>query len=408
MSNYKSINLSDEQLLSHSKGRVYNHKDINLKGSTPTPVMGGLYDRRIFGSERFCNCGRAFSADHVCPVCAVRIDKESELKKNFGHIELNYPYVSPFQLPTFLKKFQDLFASQLNALGENFNRIRNINSFMMKISTLEFGLEDSEDENSRFKSDGANFEITIGYANDDSRFNLIGLHGLRMVLDSLDQTEEIKSLNSMIHKILLVSPAIVRRYSITNVSGKPLLHIPQATIDYQAIIYVNNLIQGLVDSASNNYEKVSKVAGLALLVDAYLNRNSLTSSSKQSFVRRSASTTAFESGRATIISDFNLKVTEASIPMKLLYHAISYEVIEAIKNLGHSDDAESQYREMTDVAMTAFNSVIEHSCVIMVRNPSLHKYNVTAFKPIPSDKDVIGIPPLVCTSYNADRLSLFA
>ena len=129
MKNYKSVNLSDDQLISYSKGKVYNHKDISLKGSIPTPVMGGLYDRRIFGSERFCNCGRAFSADHICPICGVKVDKESELKKNFGHIELNYPYVSPFQLPTFLNKLQSLLGSQFRESGISVNKVRNINSF---------------------------------------------------------------------------------------------------------------------------------------------------------------------------------------------------------------------------------------------------------------------------------------
>lgn len=396
--NYVSKNLSDEDLLKYSKGKVYHEGDIILRGTSPSTVSGGLYDKRIFGSERYCECGISFSAGHVCPVCATSIESPNKLKYRFGHIELKYPYVSPFQLPTIVKLILEVFGVDFPfKLPSNVS----IRSFLILMNSLEFKLNVSTEETSFVSQGLTHLNAEISEATEDSELSSIGLTGVLNLLDPLDRSPNQDQLFKSLHKVILVSPAIRRNYSITTIQGKNLVSIPQATIDYQCIVYVNNHIDKILGAGSSTEEKMAKITGFQLMIAALLNGSQLVASSKSSFVRSSASTTAFKSGRATIISDNSLKVTEIGIPWKKLYHSVQSDVRKKLASRGVSD-IEIQYRDHTPVAEECFQEVIADSSALLIRNPSLHKYNLTAFKPKAIDSETIHLPPLVCNSFNAD------
>lgn len=406
MSNFISKNYSDEELKLYSKGEVYNEGDLSLRGSEPSTISGGLYDKRIFGSSRFCECGTSFSAGHICPICAVHIESPALLRKRFGHINLKFPYLSPYQTPTFVKLFKRIFGPYALRMEEKLTTATNLKRILITIHKYEFHLDPVEEE-TPFTIGGRYFKPRIEYASDNASFEVIGLSGIKLILNAVDMTDDMKQLDAILHKVLLISPASTRMYTINMIKGRPLVTLPPMTIYYKCIVYANRNLEDAINNSQNKADGISKIILIQLMIGFVFTSSPITATSKESFVRGSASTTSMKSGRATIISDHDLKVTEVSIPWKLLYHALQSDIRERLRAKG-VDNPDIQYRDHTDTAEQTFQEVLSECACLMVRNPTLHKYNLTAFKPIPNNDEVIHLCPLVCNSFNADKHSMFA
>lgn len=107
------------------------------------------------------------------------------------------------------------------------------------------------------------------------------------------------------------------------------------------------------------------------------------------------------SGRAVIVPEPSLGMDEILIPLDMareLFPDIrrKIRVIERELQLEGNDD-----REAFLDRLNGFLAMDEHY-VIFIRQPSLHRHNVQAFRIKCWEESVIGIPPFICAGYNAD------
>lgn len=118
------------------------------------------------------------------------------------------------------------------------------------------------------------------------------------------------------------------------------------------------------------------------------------------------------SGRGTIFADPTLEFNEISMPHESLWTMYKLHVVRDLVQKGYPYlDAEKAYSEKKEAAMSSFNKMIKHVPVIINRNPTLMKTNITAFFPKPTETKSIGINPLVLPylagDYDGDAVSVF-
>jgi DNA-directed RNA polymerase beta' subunit len=409
---FKAISYTDEQLLKFSKGRVSNALDLNLKYNNITTVRGGLYDKAIFGSSKYCECGNILRKGAVCPECQIKIISEEEVSKRFGHFLLKYPYINSLDIP----KVSDLIRKTLPFPYEMYDKNGKAHRTLSKTTNLvkllteinSFQYEVFSAVESPYTYNGKLAEIKISPLTDDRPFSdfihgIVGLENLLKGLGSTDQimNDMITELRGMLHHVLLIAPTTNRPYSVRNDGVKKLLQIPDLTYKYKAVIVSNDAVNQKISKSTSIVDNLGYIMLLNKLIDCIFSESSILSSSKYSFVRNNVKSRISKSGRATITSSIDLPVTEIGIPRKLMYHALQNDIFKELTRLGANNPKE-EYMKATDLAMQALDNVNEHTTAMLCRNPTLHKFNLTAFKVKIIDSETILLPVAVCESFNAD------
>jgi len=123
------------------------------------------------------------------------------------------------------------------------------------------------------------------------------------------------------------------------------------------------------------------------------------------------------SGRAVIVPDPALRIDEAGIPMAIAAELFAPELERRLGLRGVSVAALDSHIVRRDGDPCVPPSTIERNhvreivneiireydpLVLLNRAPSLHKYNVLAFRPVMRDDHVIALPPLIASAFNAD------
>lgn len=144
------------------------------------------------------------------------------------------------------------------------------------------------------------------------------------------------------------------------------------------------------------------------------------------------------SGRAVIVPDPELSLDECSLPIEMAVRILPESLIarrfrrEEVRREEKGSGSAQKWKDILDIylaglrgeerdlaekevkvllnlsreflprwIMEVFSE--ENLPVLLNRQPTLHKYNLLAFRPkVRTDGFVIGIPPLVCAGYNAD------
>jgi len=121
------------------------------------------------------------------------------------------------------------------------------------------------------------------------------------------------------------------------------------------------------------------------------------------------------SARSVIVSMPELRLDEIGIPLELALGLVKSRLIDLLstpqngeKNLDATRRAEQilasihepVYREV--VRKRIFEDILKDAWLVLNRAPSLHKYNVLAFRPVYVPHQAIGLHPLVCGMFNAD------
>jgi DNA-directed RNA polymerase subunit beta' len=111
------------------------------------------------------------------------------------------------------------------------------------------------------------------------------------------------------------------------------------------------------------------------------------------------------SGRAVIVVDPNLSIDQCGISKKIalelfkpfiIHELIEKELAGTIKQANYLIESEDP------IAIQILDEIIKNKYVLLNRAPTLHRLGIQAFKPILIEGNVIKIPPLVCTAFNAD------
>ena len=116
------------------------------------------------------------------------------------------------------------------------------------------------------------------------------------------------------------------------------------------------------------------------------------------------------SGRAVIVPDPNLQIDECGIPLDMATTLFRGPISKALRANGELDvkrfftsaqQGDKSKRKRIRKIIERF--VKDHELLVLLnRQPTLHRYNLLAFKPRIREDWVIGIPPLVCAGFNAD------
>lgn len=109
------------------------------------------------------------------------------------------------------------------------------------------------------------------------------------------------------------------------------------------------------------------------------------------------------SARSTIIPDPKLNLDDVGIPMDMALTIYRPFLIARLRAMGQPP---LTARDMVDkkhpLALKALEVEMAHRPVLLNRAPSLHKFNVLAFKPRAVDGQAVRINPLIVKGYNAD------
>ncbi len=111
------------------------------------------------------------------------------------------------------------------------------------------------------------------------------------------------------------------------------------------------------------------------------------------------------SGRAVIVVNPKLKLSQCGIPKKMALRLFQPFVTARLEDVPFSD-----YDELVNRAMNGelpevwdvLDQLIKEYPVLLNRAPTLHRLSIQAFEPVLVDGDAIHIHPHVCPAYNAD------
>ncbi len=111
------------------------------------------------------------------------------------------------------------------------------------------------------------------------------------------------------------------------------------------------------------------------------------------------------SGRAVIVVDPKLKLSQCGIPKKMALELFKPFILHHLETTTFSDFDEIKNRamrgEMSEV-WDILEKLIKDHPVLLNRAPTLHRLSMQAFEPVLVDGEAIHIHPLVCPPYNAD------
>lgn len=108
-------------------------------------------------------------------------------------------------------------------------------------------------------------------------------------------------------------------------------------------------------------------------------------------------------GRGTIIPEPKLGTDEVGIPEDMAWTLYERFIIRRLVNSGKTPIAAlDEVNKRTPLAKSALDAEMASRPVLLNRAPSLHKFNIMAFKPQLTDGKAIKIPPLVVKGFNAD------
>ncbi len=111
------------------------------------------------------------------------------------------------------------------------------------------------------------------------------------------------------------------------------------------------------------------------------------------------------SGRAVIVVDPKLKLSQCGIPKKMALELFKPFILHYLETITFSDFDEIKNKamrgEMPEV-WDILDKLIKDHPVLLNRAPTLHRLSIQAFEPVLVDGDAIHIHPFVCPPYNAD------
>ena len=111
------------------------------------------------------------------------------------------------------------------------------------------------------------------------------------------------------------------------------------------------------------------------------------------------------SARAVIVAGPELSLNEVGIPKKMALELFKPFVVASLLKDKYANNLRHANRiidESNEEVWTALEQVVLGKYVFLIRQPTLHKLSLLAYKPILIEENVIQLHPLVCSGYNAD------
>ncbi len=422
--------LSPEKTLALSQGEVSNHN--TLDAVTQMPVMGGLFDCRIFGPIRdyTCICGEIrrdrSKKGQTCPKCKVLIDQSFVRRRRTGHISLAFPVVHIW--------YRSIIAALLNIPPKQLENIIYCNSYIVIKS----------------KDDNFNHGDIIDYqslmVNRDKVTAITGGAAIKKLLERLDLHELYKNLKKMppsrrinrrlrivkdfIHSDNKPEWMIITVLPVLPPDLRPVLFLSNgtaATSDlndlYANVILKNNRLKRFIRFQSPeimlNAERMLLQKAVDCLIDngrKYTIMNSSgnsplksltkTISTKEGRLRQNLLGKRVDySGRSHITVGPDLKLHQVGLPKTMAMELFKPFVINKLIQKQYASSmshAKVIIEKMLPEAVESLMETVEEHPVMLNRAPTLHKLSMQAFDPVIIEGKAIQLHPLVCSGFNAD------
>lgn len=414
-------NLTDDYIINKlAKGKfVTNENDFNLKNGSKsgdkldlTPVPGGLYDGKIFGSlyPKRCNCGAEKTPGKYCRSCGSRVLPDAERFTRYGAYSGFVYYTNPIKIEVMKDRLYQIFDEVRIDLGNSGDLFysggtRGGINWKTVFNLAQFNVDTS--------GNGVVLVITDELTDSEK----ISLEGVKNAVDKYRPAYK-EEFAGYMNRVIPILPIALRPVRLNMFDGRKKTEISQISIMYRAIIYLSKQYEIRLRSEDNIYAETLLKATLREFIGNQLFQTSdISKGSRGNFFRTAYTNRVIGSGRGVIAPDTELKITEVGIPFHLAYELYKTEFVAYIENIyGLSDKHEAieLYKSANEVIINLFYEFIAETDkhVLLNRNPTLHRYNTLCMKVILVRDSTIHLPMLLCTlfggDFDGDEMNFFA
>jgi len=405
---------TDEDIIENASGEVTQLTDIWMRGNQPRPMRGGLYDIHIFGRTGRCNCGLV--NEGYCNSCRVTVYSEEDYKAAYGYYSLDNAFITKDKMHSLLEKFK-MIKFELPELTKN--PLVNLWSltFEIKDSAVE-GLMDSifgevESDSKRVEHEvvdpkGKVKKLIIRELEDGDNLDYVGLNGLLLLSDYKFKGRSLDFIKPHVNTVMpIISPAL-RSMKYVQIGKKIKKDPPPINYEYKAVIYADKFVKSLKKNAEySTVDLATMVYMINLIFNFHVAKSSMYGKSKESTFRSRVSSRLPSSMRWNAISYSGALLNEVYLPPSACYHALQSQIINYIVDTYKDKefDAYKKYENMSPEAMEGLEKIVKESKVLLGRNPTIHRNNLTQFIPKlwkDNETPAIGVNPYICKMYNLD------
>lgn len=429
-----------------SKTFVTQAKDLNLSTKSSRPWAGGLYDPYIFQVANNCFCRkdrRTYYKDRPvkCPYCGMTVVSEDEYIENYGLFESSVPFVGFLKVEALIAEVCRLFGRMPNGLPKNLTGLWSL--YLLTNDTSfpildENGMEIGESIAFYTKEgkevfvaladlpgSGPNDIPKVDQLGHDISVENMGLFGLKKLSELyFPDGHQCNIVGDLINNYLVVtSPGRRPLHKFLDPSGNSVITVPEETTNYYAIMTYSKELKKYMDMNISITDKATYCWFYNTMINAHFTSSELLQSSKQSLSRTIVDTRSTKSMRALITASIDLPMDTVGLPESLVYKTLQKEIINEIaERLAVSrvetediENAKTLYMRKDPKALKVFREMVETNdsvkdsdgnpvipaMAIIVRNPSLHKWNLCAYKIKLVNDITIHLPIAVDEGYNA-------
>ena len=388
--------LTDDAIVDYSRSDgmdriVYDHRDLNLKYASVTPVPGGVYDSDIFGSpiaDR-CICGKIRQpSKEPCPNCGARVFSREEGLRRFARIELPFYYLNDLRFDIFKDLFDDIFSDTKIVLDFAEDDLKN-GGYSTARGGRKLGIKVFD--SCQFDYSPKKKELKISeFITDESKCSY---EGLRDIIKK-HFPERLLEYMKLINRYYLVLPAMMRPFTIGIRGGKSVLGTHRLSTWYSAIIRFC-CAEDVAANPMNYVEVMSRFSTpgervrYTAILRAFLNAGKreateLLNTSKENLARDLYSVRTKGSARCTIVPSTTLAIDELGIPTSIAYELFRDGFIKYLQNelnFTYQEAKNSTKKEaLNPETQKLFKEYVENQVVIVNRQPSLHEYSMFCMK----------------------------
>ena len=403
--------MTDSDIMRLSKGKeVLNNRDYNLKTLDRHAVPGGLFDPTIFGKYKRCVCGTTVlqkgQETKACPYCkTIVFSTQEELRNNFAFYRLKVPVIFPYKVTKFWSVLSELGLKPIKPIDGSVSTGQWEGKLVLMWNTEYNLIEVSTKEAAQLVKDNLFYKLDIKEVSTYTPYNNIGLIGLYNLQAYRLIDGRALDFSEYLNMLIPITSTYFRRSLITNYTGEPLVQLDNKSIWYSAIIEYNKVMSTYLASyVDSSIDTATIMCNLNLLIDKTMQSTEFLEGGKYHTLRDNIRQTVRRSARANIIPALDLDMNHVRIPRSLAYKALDGDVMHNLQvNEGmDSMEAERAYNNQTSEALKEFKDLVDASMVVLLRNPTLHKYNLVALHPLLTEDPAIGIPIDICGMMNAD------
>jgi len=383
--------MKDKEVLKQSNGEVYNAS--MLSGYNFEPEKGGLFDPQVMGGLEGSKWGHITLSepvpnptfdDEIRIILDITKPKYDALVKGITGVDEHGNFITPPAEGNYIR-------------GEAFKKLLSMLDTDAVIAELE---EKAKTEN-----------------NPDT---------LNKILRRLRYLKGLKKTGTKPEDLVIQNVPVIpsKMRPVYAVEGEDQVRMADINLLYRDAILMNNSLKelkgrlpedelgevyaGLYDALkalSGNGAPISKdalQAGAGGVLEFV--GSSVGSSPKSGYFQGKTLKRRQElSGTGVIQNAPDMDMDEAGVPEKMAFSVYKPFVIQKLKGLGYDP---KQIREMIEsgdpLARKVLEKEMETRPILLNRSPSLHKFNIMAFKPKVVAGDAIKINPQVVKGFNAD------